>query len=107
MYTDKNHIRVSDPGQVEDNVVFKFLDVFLEDTARLEELKTHYRKGGLGDSYLKDILLLEIERVVAPIRDKYYDVSDKVLLEYLMAGTERAKIKAKEKIKEVKSAVSR
>jgi len=53
MFTDPNHLRVSDPGKVEGNVVFRFLDAFDPNTSELEDLKEHYRRGGLGDSVIK------------------------------------------------------
>ena len=56
MYTDSNHLRVSDPGRVEGNVVFTYLDAFDPDKAELDELKAHYRRGGLGDTVLKQRL---------------------------------------------------
>ena len=68
MYTDPNHLRVDDPGQVEGNVVFAFLDVFEPDTAKLDDLKAHYRRGGLGDSILKRMLNERLQEVIAPIR---------------------------------------
>jgi tryptophanyl-tRNA synthetase len=53
MFTDPNHLKISDPGKVEGNVVFAFLDAFDPDNSELEELKQHYRRGGLGDSVIK------------------------------------------------------
>ena len=102
MYTDSKHLKVSDPGQVEGNVVFSFLEVFMSDKEHLEELKNHYRKGGLGDVFLKQLLLKEIEVIIIPIREKYYNYKDDQLLEILEAGTQKARIKAKQKMKQVK-----
>lgn len=107
MYTDSKHLKVSDPGQVEGNVVFSFLDVFMQDKIKLEELKAHYRKGGLGDVFLKQLLLKEIEVIIAPIRDKYDSYKDNELLDILEAGTQQARIKAKEKMKQVKEVIFR
>src|SRR5208283_4636513 len=56
MYTDKHHLRVSDPGQVEGNVVFSFLDAFEPDRGLVEDLKARYSRGGLGDSEIKRLL---------------------------------------------------
>lgn len=53
MYTDPNHVRTEDPGQIEGNVVFTYLDAFDEDRATVEELKDRYRHGGLGDTAVK------------------------------------------------------
>lgn len=70
MYTDPNHIRVEDPGQIEGNTVFTYLDVFASDKNAVEEMKEHYKRGGLGDvkvkKYLNEILQAELE----PIRNR-------------------------------------
>jgi tryptophanyl-tRNA synthetase len=105
MYTDSKHLKVSDPGQVEGNVVFSFLDVFMQDKVQLEDLKTHYRKGGLGDVFLKQLLLKELEAIISPIRDKYYSYDNNQLLEILEAGTQKARIKAKQKMRQVKEVI--
>lgn len=105
MYTDSNHIRVNDPGQVKGNVVFSFLDIFMKDKLELEELKAHYIKGGLGDVFLKQLLLKEIETIIAPIRDKYHSYKNDDLLNILDFGTKKSKIKAKEKMKQVKDVI--
>ncbi|NSA00447.1 tryptophanyl-tRNA synthetase [Clostridium beijerinckii] len=55
MYTDPNHIRVEDPGQIEGNTVFTYLDVFATDKNAVEEMKEHYKRGGLGDVKVKNI----------------------------------------------------
>ena len=53
MYTDPNHLRIEDPGQVEGNIVFTYLDAFDPNKEEVEELKAHYRRGGLGDGTVK------------------------------------------------------
>lgn len=55
MFTDSNHLKINDPGKIEGNVVFQFLDVFHKNKQELESLKEHYQKGGLGDVYLKNL----------------------------------------------------
>ena len=70
MYTDPNHLRVSDPGTVEGNVVFAFLDIFDPNKAEVEELKAHYRRGGLGDGVLKKRLTDILEGMIAPMRQR-------------------------------------
>jgi tryptophanyl-tRNA synthetase len=70
MYTDEAHLRASDPGRVEGNVVFAFLDAFERDTARVEALKAHYREGGLGDTTLKAMLEERLQAFLAPIRER-------------------------------------
>jgi tryptophanyl-tRNA synthetase len=68
MYTDPGHVRAADPGRVEGNVVFAYLDAFDTDTGAKEELKAHYRRGGLGDVALKRRLVDVLEHVIAPMR---------------------------------------
>jgi tryptophanyl-tRNA synthetase len=70
MYTDPSHLRASDPGRVEGNVVFTYLDAFDEDQATVEELKDHYRRGGLGDAMVKRRLEDVLQALLAPIRER-------------------------------------
>lgn len=56
MYTDPNHLHIEDPGQVEGNIVFTYLDAFDPNKEEVEELKAHYRRGGLGDGTVKNVL---------------------------------------------------
>ncbi|HEY4985641.1 MAG TPA: tryptophan--tRNA ligase [Bradyrhizobium sp.] len=70
MYTDPNHLRVSDPGRVEGNVVFTYLDAFDEDKDAVEDLKAHYRRGGLGDTTVKARLECVLDALIAPIRER-------------------------------------
>ncbi|MFL5616733.1 MAG: tryptophan--tRNA ligase [Gemmatimonadaceae bacterium] len=92
MYTDANHLRASDPGQVEGNVVFAYLDAFDGDASALAELKTRYRQGGLGDVPLKRRLIDVLEELIAPIRARRAALSDDrgYLREVLLEGTARA-----------------
>ena len=70
MFTDPNHLRASDPGNIEGNVVFTFLDAFDEDRTALEDLKAHYRRGGLGDVAVKRRLDGILQDLLAPIRER-------------------------------------
>lgn len=70
MYTDPNHIHVEDPGQVEGNVVFTYLDIFDPDQSAVAELKAQYQHGGLGDVKLKRRLVDVMEAVLTPIRER-------------------------------------
>jgi tryptophanyl-tRNA synthetase len=70
MYTDPNHLRASGPGTIEGNVVFTYLDAFDEDRATVEELKAHYRRGGLGDAVVKRRLEDILQALLAPIRER-------------------------------------
>lgn len=113
MYTDPNHIRVEDPGQVEGNVVFTYLDVFAKDSdfekylpeyKNLDELKTHYKKGGLGDMKIKRFLNEIIQAELRPIRERreeYAKNLDKVY-EILKEGTKEAREYARNTLNEVK-----
>ncbi|HJZ23352.1 MAG TPA: tryptophan--tRNA ligase [Candidatus Babeliales bacterium] len=70
MYTDPDHIHVNDPGKVEGNVVFSYLDIFDPEAEVVEELKTHYRRGGLGDVKLKRRLIDVLYTLIGPIRER-------------------------------------
>ena len=93
MFTDPGHARASEPGTVEGNVVFAYLDAFDPDRAAVEELKAHYRRGGLGDAVLKRRLEGILQELIAPIRSRRLTLAadlgsvDHVLRE----GTERAR----------------
>lgn len=104
MYTDPNHVRVEDPGQVEGNVVFTYLDIFDKNKEELEALKVHYRKGGLGDVVIKKRLIGILEEIIAPIREKreYLARDPKIIMDILEAGTKRAQKKGEETMAEVK-----
>jgi tryptophanyl-tRNA synthetase len=93
MFTDPGHVRASDPGTVEGNVVFAYLDAFDPDVAAVEELKAHYRRGGLGDVALKRRLEELLQAMLAPIRERRADLAadPAALLDILRRGTERAR----------------
>ena len=93
MFTDPLHIRVSDPGRVEGNVVFSFLDAFDPDKQSVAGMKEHYRRGGLGDRACKARLLEVMERELAPIREARatLDERDDDLLDLLAHGSRRAR----------------
>ncbi len=107
MYTDPNHLRVSDPGQVEGNVVFAFLDAFEPDTQKVDDLKAHYRRGGLGDSVVKRALNERLQELIEPIRARRRELeADKgEVLAVLKRGTMRAREVAGATVAEVKSAL--
>ena len=92
MYTDAAHLRASDPGRVEGNVVFAYLDAFDPETVTVAELKAHYRRGGLGDAVLKRRLEAVLEQVVAPMRARRAALADDRahVRDMLREGTERA-----------------
>lgn len=105
MFTDPNHVRISDPGNVEGNVVFEYLDAFYHDKEELDSLKTHYRHGGLGDTTIKDILNNTLQKMLAPIRDKRSMLHDHDIQEILQQGTFKAQKKAKTVMALVKEAM--
>ncbi|MEG0293241.1 MULTISPECIES: tryptophan--tRNA ligase [Enterococcus] len=107
MYTDPNHIRVDDPGQVEGNMVFTYLDVFGTDKEYIEELKAHYRQGGLGDVKIKRYLIDVLEAEFAPIRERREELAKDpgAIMEILRQGSLKAEKVAAETLDEVKRAM--
>lgn len=105
MYTDPNHIKASDPGCVEGNVVFAYLDAFHPDKAEVEELKVSYRKGGVGDVVLKHLLNNSLQNLLEPIRAKRTVLEDKVVREMLYHGSMQARNLAKETMHMVREAI--
>lgn len=107
MFTDPNHIRVEDPGCVENNTVFTYLDAFCTDKAYVEELKAHYRRGGLGDVKVKRYLNEVLQAELAPIRARRAELEkDKAYLyEVLKKGSENAREVAAQTLKEVREAM--
>lgn len=107
MYTDPNHIHVDDPGQVEGNVVFTYLDIFDKDTAKVQELKDHYRHGGLGDVKIKRYLMEVLNAELAPIRQRRAEFAKDLpaVMDMLKAGSDRANQVAAQTLDEVKDAM--
>ncbi|MDU4862502.1 MAG: tryptophan--tRNA ligase [Terrisporobacter othiniensis] len=107
MFTDPNHIRVEDPGCVENNTVFTYLDAFCTDKAYVEELKAHYTRGGLGDVKVKRYLNEVLQAELAPIRARRAELEkDKAYLyEVLKKGSENAREVAAQTLKEVREAM--
>lgn len=91
MYTDPKHIHISDPGIIEGNMVFTYLDYFYKDKDHLCELKEHYRKGGLGDSQTKKILTDVLIEFFEPIQIRRQQIDKEQLLIILKNHTERAR----------------
>lgn len=107
MYTDPNHIQVSDPGQVEGNMVFSYLDAFDADKDAVAKLKAQYTQGGLGDVKLKKYLLEVLENILAPIRkrrEEFAQHKDEVY-NILQAGSNRAKAVAADTLDKVREAI--
>ncbi|MFC4639670.1 tryptophan--tRNA ligase [Deinococcus hohokamensis] len=93
MYTDPGHLRVEDPGQVEGNPVFTYLDAFDPDPARVQALKEHYTRGGLGDVKVKRHLLDVLEGTLAPIRERRADFAQDpgAVMMLVQEGTHRGR----------------
>lgn len=105
MFTDPDHIKISDPGKIEGNMVFAFLDIFHKDKEELKSLKEHYRKGGLGDVYLKKMLMKDLKEELDPIREKRSHISDEYALEVLKIGTEYSKNVAEKQLDLIKEKI--
>jgi tryptophanyl-tRNA synthetase len=115
MYTDPDHLKIEDPGKVEGNMVFLYLDVFATDDQikkysefnSLSEMKSKYQQGGLGDVAIKNVLYRVIEEILTPIREKrkYYEENIDLVKEILKKGTDEAKKDASKTLNEVKKAI--
>lgn len=105
MYTDANHIRVEDPGKVENNVVFSYLDVFFDDQNELANLKARYRKGGVSDVFVKDFLYQTLLKLISPIRELRFSITDDTAREILQKGSEKASKIAQKNLLHIKNAL--
>ena len=116
MYTDPSHINITDPGHVEGNTVFTYLDAFskqedfaefLPEYANLEEMKEHYKRGGLGDVKCKKFLLKVMENMLSPIREERKRWENRISDVYgiLYQGTEKAKETTNATLEEVRDAM--
>ncbi len=107
MYTDPNHIHVEDPGKVEGNTVFTYLDVFDPDKDKVAELKEEYQKGGLGDVKIKRYLNKVLEAELAPIRERRekFAQDEDAVYEMLLEGSKKANKVANETLQQVRDAI--
>ena len=116
MYTDPDHIKIEDPGKLEGNTVFTYLDAFstkehfeefLPDYSCLDELKEHYTKGGLGDVKVKKFLNNVIQSELEPIRNRRAEYQKDITYVYdiLKSGTEKAREVAANTLSEVKNSM--
>ena len=109
MYTDPDHIRVEDPGKIEGNMVFHYLDVFgrPEDAQEIADMKEHYQRGGLGDVKTKRYLLEILERELGPIRERRIEFAKDMgeVYNMLQKGSEKAREVAGQTLSEVKGAM--
>lgn len=107
MFTDPNHLRASDPGKVDGNPVFSYLDAFDPDRDALEEMKAHYSRGGLGDVKVKERLISVLEDLLVPIRvrrEKFAKDPAEVF-NMLRQGTQNARAVAAQTMSEVRKAI--
>ena len=116
MYTDPDHVRVEDPGKIEGNTVFTYLDAFsteehfakfLPDYANLDELKAHYQRGGLGDVKVKKFLNNVLQDVLEPIRERrhYWEQRIPEVYEILRTGSKEAEATAAATLHDVREAM--
>ncbi|WP_270350242.1 tryptophan--tRNA ligase [Ligilactobacillus salivarius] len=107
MYTDPNHIHVEDPGKVEGNMVFTYLDIFDKDKDKVAELKEQYRAGGLGDVKIKRYLNEVLEAELGPIRARRKEFAKDIPAVYAMLkeGSEKANEVANKTLEEVRRAI--
>jgi tryptophanyl-tRNA synthetase len=107
MYTDPNHIKVEDPGTVEGNTVFTYLDAFDPDKKEVSLLKDRYQSGGLGDVVLKERLAEILIQTISPVREKreYLAKNPKEIMNILKEGTDKTRERAAETLAKVKSAL--
>lgn len=116
MFTDPDHLRIEDPGKIEGNTVFTYLDAFvkpehfeefLPDYANLDELKDHYRRGGLGDVKVKKFLNSVLQTTLEPIRNRRHEYEKNIdyVYEVLKKGSEKAEETAANTLHEVKEAM--
>ena len=116
MYTDPEHLQISDPGHIEGNVVFTYLDAFCNDShfakylpeyADLDEMKAHYRRGGLGDGTCKKFLFNIMEEFLQPMRERRarYERNIPEVYEILRKGSEVARAEAARTLADVRKAM--
>ena len=116
MYTDPNHIRVEDPGDTKNNPVFMYLEAFstdehfakyLPEFKNLEDLKTHYEQGGVGDVKIKKFLANVLNDVLTPIRERraIYENNIEAVYKMLEEGSKKARAKSEEVLARVRKAI--
>ena len=107
MYTDPNHLRIEDPGKVEGNPVFSYLDAFGTDLDKIQELKAQYERGGLGDGTVKKYLLENLLEFLEPIQKRRNEFEGDIgsVMEILKKGTKNANQVASQTLFEVRDAI--
>jgi tryptophanyl-tRNA synthetase len=104
MFTDPGHLLISDPGKIEGNVTFSYLDAFHPDKLEVEALKEHYQRGGLGDGTVKKLLTESLISVIEPIRTRREEVymDQDLIMSILREGTEKARAVVTNTLDEIK-----
>src|SRR5581483_8244555 len=107
MFTDPDHVRASDPGRIEGNVVFTYLDAFDDDHAAVADLKARYVRGGLGDTTVKKRLEDVLQATVAPIRERRMALAREPdhVLDVIRRGTEHARAVTDATLRTVRNAL--
>lgn len=107
MYTDPGHLKVEDPGKVEGNPVFTYLDAFDPDLAAVQVLKEHYQRGGLGDSVVKKRLTEVLQAFLEPIRMRRAEFAkdSAAIMQILLDGSKKANVTASATLQEVRKAM--
>ncbi len=107
VYTDPLHLKIEDPGHVEGNIAFTYLDAFDTDKDAVAELKAHYTRGGLADSIVKKRLEVVLQEMLEPIRTRRAELADDkgYILQLLREGTEQAREVAAQTMSEVRAAL--
>lgn len=107
MYTDPAHIRVEDPGHIEGNMVFTYLDIFDTDTEKVAALKAQYQAGGLGDMKIKKYLFEVLNNELQPIRERRAEFAQdrEGVLQMLKDGSEKARVEAQKTMHAVREAM--
>ena len=107
MFTDPDHLRVENPGKIEGNTVFTYLDHFATDKKMVAELKEHYQKGGLGDVKVKKYLNEVMQEILKPIRERRENFAKdpEEIIKIIKQGTDKARETAARTIKEVREAM--
>jgi tryptophanyl-tRNA synthetase len=107
MYTDPGHIHVDNPGKIDGNVVFTYLDIFAPNDSNVADMKRQYQQGGLGDVKVKKYLLEVLENVLQPIRQRRAELArdPSAVYQMLQAGSKQASITARQTLQKVRTAV--
>jgi tryptophanyl-tRNA synthetase len=105
MFTDPDHLKVSDPGRVEGNVAFTYLEAFHPDQDEVAALKERYKRGGLGDTAIKEILNASLQTLLGPMRERRASFKDADLLEILHLGSQTARSVAQTTVQDMREAM--